>query len=37
VEAGNLPSALVFASGSGVVAGTWVDGRKIYARGDTSG
>jgi formimidoylglutamate deiminase len=37
VEASNLPSALVFGAGSGVVAGTWVDGRKVYARGDTSG
>jgi formimidoylglutamate deiminase len=37
VEATNLPSALVFGAGSGVVAGTWVDGRKVYARGDTDG
>jgi len=37
VEASNLPSALVFGAGSGVVAGTWVDGRKVYERGDTSG
>jgi formimidoylglutamate deiminase len=28
VEASNLPSALVFGAGSGVAAGTWVDGRK---------
>jgi formimidoylglutamate deiminase len=35
VEARNLPSALVFGAGSGVVAGTWVDGRKVYARGET--
>jgi formimidoylglutamate deiminase len=34
VEARNLPSALVFGAGSGVVAGTWVDGRKVYARGE---
>jgi formimidoylglutamate deiminase len=37
VEASNLPSALVFGAGSGVVAGTWVEGRKVYERGDTSG
>ena len=37
VEARNLPSALVFGAGSGVVAGTWVDGRKVYARGNTVG
>jgi formimidoylglutamate deiminase len=37
VEAKNLPSALVFGSGNGVVAGTWVDGRRVYARGDTDG
>jgi formimidoylglutamate deiminase len=37
LEARNLPSALVFGSGSGVVAGTWVDGRKVHARGDTDG
>jgi formimidoylglutamate deiminase len=34
VEARNLPSALVFGAGSGVVAGTWVEGRKVWARGD---
>jgi len=28
VETRNLPSALVFGAGSGIVAGTWVDGRK---------
>ena len=37
VEARNLPSALVFGAGSGIVAGTWVDGQKVYARGDTGG
>jgi formimidoylglutamate deiminase len=37
VEDRNLPSALVFGAGSGVVAGTWVDGRKIYTRGDPDG
>ena len=36
VEANNLPSALVFGAGSGVVAGTWVDGQKVYARGETA-
>ena len=35
IEARNLPSALVFGAGSGVVAGTWVDGRKVYERGET--
>ncbi len=35
VEARNLPSALAFGAGSGVVAGTWVDGRKVYAKGKT--
>ena len=33
VEAENVPSALVFGSGSGVVVGTWVDGH--YVRGET--
>jgi formimidoylglutamate deiminase len=28
-EAENLPSALVFGSGTGVVAGTWVDGKNV--------
>jgi formimidoylglutamate deiminase len=37
VKTTNLPSALVFGAGSGVVAGTWVDGRKVYARGETDG
>ncbi len=37
VEAANLPSALVFGAGSGVVVGTWVDGRKVYAGGDSDG
>jgi formimidoylglutamate deiminase len=31
VEAQNLPSAVVFGAGSGVVAGTWVDGRRVHA------
>jgi formimidoylglutamate deiminase len=31
VEAGNLPSALVFGSGSGVVVGAWVDGQSVWA------
>jgi formimidoylglutamate deiminase len=34
VEAGDLPSALVFGAGSGVVAATWVAGRRLYTRGD---
>jgi formimidoylglutamate deiminase len=29
VEAGDLPSALVFGAGSGVVTGTWVAGKRI--------
>jgi len=37
VEARDLPSALVFGSGSGVIAGTWVEGRKVYERGGASG
>src|SRR3712207_3172289 len=32
VEAGDLPSALVFGAGSGVVAATWVAGRRVYSR-----
>ena len=35
VEAGNLPSALVFGSGSGVVVGAWVDGQSVCAPNDT--
>jgi formimidoylglutamate deiminase len=37
VSARNLPSALVFGAGSEVVAGTWVDGRKVYALSDSGG
>jgi formimidoylglutamate deiminase len=37
VEARDLPSALVFGAGSGIVAGTWVEGRKVYERGDIDG
>ena len=37
VEAEDLPSALVFGSGSGVVAGAWVDGQNVYAPDDTDG
>jgi formimidoylglutamate deiminase len=37
VEAGNLPSALVFGSGSGVAVGAWVDGQNVYAPDDTVG
>ena len=29
VEAGDLPSALVFGAGSGIVAGTWIAGKRI--------
>ncbi|HEX2728473.1 MAG TPA: formimidoylglutamate deiminase [Rubrobacteraceae bacterium] len=31
VEVAGVPSALVFGAGSGVVAGTWVAGEKVYA------
>jgi formimidoylglutamate deiminase len=37
VEDEDLPSALVFGSGSGVVAATWVAGRRVYASGEESG
>lgn len=37
VEAGDLPSALVFGAGSAVVAATWVAGRRVYARGEEGG
>ena len=30
VEGGDLPSALVFGAGSGIVAGTWVAGKRVY-------
>jgi formimidoylglutamate deiminase len=32
VENSDLPSALVFGAGSGVVAATWVAGRRVYAK-----
>ena len=32
VEAHDLPSAVVFGAGSGVVAASWVAGRRVYAR-----
>jgi len=37
VEDEDLPSALVFGAGSGVVAATWVAGRRVYARQEESG
>lgn len=37
VEARDLPSALVFGAGSGVVVGTWVAGRRVYAREEEGG
>jgi formimidoylglutamate deiminase len=37
VEAGYLPSALVFGAGSGVVAATWVAGRRVSAREEQDG
>jgi formimidoylglutamate deiminase len=37
VEARDLPSALVFGSGGGIVSKTWVDGRKVYERGNMNG
>jgi len=37
VQNRDLPSALVFGSGSGVVAGTWVEGRRVHGRDDPVG
>lgn len=37
VEAENLPSALAFGAGSGVVTGTWVGERKVYPGGAPDG
>lgn len=37
VEAEALPPALVFGAGSGVVAGTWVAGRRVYGRDGADG
>ena len=37
VEEEDLPSALVFGAGSGVVAASWVAGRRIYARDGQNG
>ena len=37
VEAGDLPSALLFGAGSGVVATTWVAGRRVYDREEEDG
>jgi formimidoylglutamate deiminase len=37
VEAENLPSALAFGAGSGVITGTWVDGQKVYPGGTPDG
>jgi len=34
VEEADLPSALVFGAGSGVVAASWVAGRRVYVRGN---
>ncbi len=34
VGADNLPSALVFGAGSGVVAATWAAGRRVWRRED---
>jgi len=36
-EAENLPSALVFGSGSGVIVGAWVDGQNVCAPDDKGG
>jgi formimidoylglutamate deiminase len=33
----DLPSALVFGAGSGVVAATWLGGRRVYAREEEGG
>jgi formimidoylglutamate deiminase len=37
VDVENLPSALVFGAGTGVVVRTWVDGQRAYAPDDTGG
>jgi formimidoylglutamate deiminase len=37
VRAENLPSALVFGSGSEVVVGAWVDGQNVYTPDETGG
>ena len=37
VEEKDLPSALVFGAGSGVVAATWVAGRRVYDREEEVG
>jgi formimidoylglutamate deiminase len=37
VEGEDLPSALVFGAGSGVVAASWVAGRRVYAREEENG
>jgi formimidoylglutamate deiminase len=37
VEADDLPSALVFGAGSGVVAASWVAGRRVYTREEEDG
>ena len=37
VENKDLPSALVFGAGSGVVAGAWVAGHRQYARDEQDG
>jgi len=34
VEEDDLPSALVFGAGSGVVAASWVAGHRVYVRDD---
>jgi formimidoylglutamate deiminase len=37
VAAEDLPSALVFGAGSGVLAGTWVEGRRVHGPDDPVG
>jgi len=37
VDTNNLPSALVFGAGAGVVVGTWVSGQRAYPPDDTGG
>jgi formimidoylglutamate deiminase len=37
LETENLPSALVFGAGSGVVVGAWLDGKHVCVPDDTGG
>jgi formimidoylglutamate deiminase len=37
LEAENLPSALLYGAGSGVVVGAWVEGKHVGVPDDTGG